>query len=707
METVLDIETTVSEFNGGKSPSPYLKDNKIVSVQYGDANSRHDEEFYPFYHDEAYEGDAALGTKKVQEVLNKTKLLIGHNLKFDLCWLRECGFTYDGPVWDTMIFEYVCAKGLKPGLKLSDCATRHNITAKKDTLGNYLKEGKNVNEIPMDELADYAMGDIHTTRELYQRQRQMLKDREDVQFMSKAINLMNEFLPILVDFERKGISIDMEELLRLEDEYKKEYNSLTFYLQTIAQEVMGDIPTNLSSPEQLSQVLYGFKVKDKELWSRTFNLGTEQRNGVYKKKHPTRMSTASVDKVIEEQTEPLFKKKAEQCHECAGKGQIVKLKVDGSPWKKSPKCKACLGSGIIYVDTGERAGFRLNHPGSFYVTAGGFSSGKDVIQVLKERALAKGKVSSKGQKALDFLESLSKVGSIENYLDSFIKNIKLNTLDGILHTNFNQCVTATGRLSSTAPNFHNLPRASTFPLRKVIKSRFEGGYIVSGDVAQFEFRAAAFLSQCPAAIQFIKDKKDIHMVSAEFYHPTVHSKSKEEIAEIRQACKPETFGPLYGKKNEYANHFYKTFPGIKQWHDRLVQEALDTKEVRSPSGRIYAFPGVARTGADNVKQFTQIVNYPVQGLATGDMTPIMAISLYKKIEEHKLRSIIILTVHDDLTVDVPPEEKDIIVKLFKEVFAELYDDVKKKFDIKLNIPIDFDLSIGYNWLNKNKIDLAA
>lgn len=703
MELVLDAEFTVQDPQAkDKKGSPYYPTNKLVSVQYKFTGVSFIMEDCIFFNHNELEGSGYERKdphKALQIVLDQTTLMIGHNVKADLSWLRECGFTYEGKIWDTMNFEYLQAKGMKPGLSLEDSAERRNLDSRKsEFMANQFKLGVNVDAMPIHELREYAMLDIYTTEELYHFQKNMV-DADSI-YMLPALDLMNDFTEVLTDMERSGINIDRQALQDLKLKYTLEYNRLQYMLQELAQEVMGDTPVNLDSPEHISQVLYGFKVKDKEDWAEAFNIGSEMRNGVKKKKYNKRLSDAKVDRFIKDLTIPLYKTEAHQCPDCGGRGYITKFTKKGVPHKRDNKCKTCNTSGVIYKDTKDRAGFRIGHPGAAFATINGFSGGGDAIELLLERVRGRTNLSAKAQKAVDFIQGLSKINAISTYLNSFIKGIEENTLNGYLHTNFNQCITATGRLSSTKPNFQNLPRASTFPLRKVITSRFDGGYILSCDLAQLEFRVAAFLSQCPDAIQFILDGRDIHMVSAQFFFP-----NQEITPDMRQEAKAETFGPLFGKQGEYTEHFYRNFPGIRKWHDRLCEEALNTKQVRSPSGRIYAYPYAQRNSNGSVSPFTQIVNYIVQGFATGDIMPSICVEIYREMKKRRMKSRLILTVHDDLTADIHPDEKEEAIEIFKQCFGSVKEQCKRRFNVDINVPIDYELSIGPNWLEKTKIKI--
>ena len=123
MISVLDIETT---FTKDGDNSPYNDKNKLVSVGVND-------EYFFFHHDD-YNGDIKSNRDKLQHILDETTLMVGHNLKFDLSWLLECGFKYEGKLWDTMIAESVLLKGERKPLSLAECCRRRQIGIKYATL---------------------------------------------------------------------------------------------------------------------------------------------------------------------------------------------------------------------------------------------------------------------------------------------------------------------------------------------------------------------------------------------------------------------------------------------------------------------------------------------------------------------------------------------------------------------------------------------
>lgn len=689
---VLDIETTYTLFGKKKNPSPFLSTNKLVSVGYIVVGEQPIKDYLIFSHSE-YE-DRGEAKAKLQAVLDKTDLIIGHNLKFDMTWLYETGFSYSGKFYDTMICEYVYAKGLKTALSLAESCKRYDLTAKTDTLSNYFDNNVNTDMIPLSELTAYGMNDIEITLELYNKQRQRALDEPDCAYMQKAINLMNNTLAAIIDIERAGIHIDMIELSKVEKEYRDEMAAIKDRLNATVLSVMGDTPINLDSSEHLSWILYSRKVKDKNLWKDTFNLGTEIRNSVVKVKYARRMKDGEFKSIIRAQTDKLYKQKAIHCEVCNGAGRIRKTKVDGTAFKKETGCRKCEATGYYYVPTTAYAGFKLTPLNSEYVTIGGFSSDKITLNGFLETDIS--------DKAKSFIKDVLRMNAIDTYLKSFVEGIQKNVYDNILHTSFNQCLTATGRLSSSNPNFQNLPRGSTFPVRRVITSRWIGGKILSVDFKQLEFRVAAILAKDEQAYADIEAGIDVHI----FTRDTITAAGQPMD---RQAAKIRTFKPLYGgirgtpAEEAYYKAFLLKYKGIDAWQKQLENEALYTKQIKSPSGRIYSFPLAARMPNGTVKGHTQIKNYIVQGFATGDINPIALINIWELMTALKLKSRLILTVHDDITADVHPDEVDQMINIFKVVFKSMNDLVKDAFGIETPINIEGDFSIGDNWLDKKEI----
>lgn len=691
--TILDIETTFERKEGKTDPSPYNKNNKIVSV--GVKVNSNPIQYFFLNHKEKIDQEAAV---EIQNILDFTDILVAHNAKFDLSWLYECNFKYKNKIYDGMVFEYIISKGQKLGLSLAVCAERYSLTPKLDILKEYMAKGLNTDDVPWQELQEYGEGDIQTTYELYLKQQELIASSPEIQSMMPVIEMSMQALPVLIQMERDGIHIDQEKLKEVEIEYRTERDRLEKLMNEMVVEVMGDRPINLNSSDHLSWVIYSRKVNDKSEWADIFNIGTELRGSVIKKRYPRKYPASTFRELVQDNMTTLYRQEASQCDDCLGKGTIQKTKKDGEPFKKRTSCPKCGGAGFCYTDDKSKvAGFKVQPIDSTYTAAAGFATDKLTIDDL----ILKGKLS---QPAQEFLECLKKKNAIETYLSTFVEGIQKNIKeDGLLHTSFNQCVTATGRLSSSGPNFQNLPRGKTFPVRKTIISRFKGGFILDADFSQLEFRVAAMLSKCPVALKDIVDGVDIHAYTAKILGEAGYPFQK--VGDERQESKAHTFKPLYGGESGTAAEmaYYKAFltkySGIKKWHEQLVSNACAVKQIQIPSGRIYSFPR-ARRLADRVVGKTQIVNYPVQGFATADITWLVLLDIYETMCYHSLRSKLILQVHDSIVADVHPEEKDIMIKIFKDSFSKAPQLLKKWFNFETEVPIGFEVSMGNNLLEK-------
>lgn len=714
---ILDIETTSHKKEGEHkgNPSPYLVENKLVSVGLKNIESGYSE--YLFFHHNKLDLTSEhiqKNKQRLQEVLSGATLIIGHNLKFDMSWLYECGFTYDGALYDTMIFEYITAKGRKPTLSLSECALRYGLTPKLDIMKDYFAQGYNTDDIPADELEEYGRGDIETTYELYQHQRARYKDDAEVREMWPAIKLSMETLEVLIDIERAGIKIDCVALEEVEQTFRKEKNELEVRMRELVRDVMGDTPINFASPADMSMVVYGRKVKDKKLWAETFNIGTEERGSVRKQKYNRRYKEGQFKEIIRDQTEVLYRTDAKHCLTCDGKGSIQKYKKDkvkkktgeiirGEPYKNPTKCPDCGGAKVLYVPNGKRAGFAVKPISSEYATVNGFSTDKTTIDDL---------IAARGMsmQAEEFLRALQRVNALDTYLTSFVDGIRKSVReDSLSHPNYNQCVTATARLSSSNPNWQNQPRGGTFPIRKAIISRFNGGVLMPTDFAALEYRVAVLLANCPAGLLSLIEKKDRHEMSAEYNFSVKKADvTPDEWKDIRQKAKAYTFRPLFagvGQTEEsraYTDAFFKEHTGIAKWHESLGKEALSTKQIKTPSGRIFAFPEAKRNENGKVQGQTQITNYPVQSFSA-DLVWAVIIPVWREMKQLGLKSKLVMQTHDDVVPDVHPEEKTIMFELLKKHFNNVHAYLTTRFNYVTTVPIGYEISEGVNLLDKKAV----
>jgi len=687
MKIVLDVENTTTKRDGKLHLDPFEPDNSLTLVGVQDWLEEESTVFVFDHKERVITDDDA--DKRLQRVLDNTTLLIGHNLQYDLQWLWECGFKYDGEVFDTMLGAYILQRGQKGSVSLENCAERYNLDMKKsDTLKDYFRRGFQTDEIPLDELSEYLRQDLAVTKQLYWK-----LDEEYSKDGSKSLvtvrDITNKVCKALTKMYMKGMYVDKVALAEVKTDFVKELGEIEGRLQDHVKRLMGDTPINLNSPEQVSQVIFSRIVKNKKEWALAFE------NVVDKD---------AFRKIVKENSNLMVKTKASICDACNGKGKVFKTKKDGTPFLKPNRCPECDTRGYKLAKSNQMAGLGFFPLSKDWVSANGFSTSKGNLETLINIAKSKGMTDAES-----FLTDLKRQSAVSSYLSAFVEGIEAYTKqDGRLHVSLTQHVTATGRFSGRNPNMQNMPRGGTFPVKKVFVSRWNNnafgmkGKILEADFAQLEFRVAAFLSQDKVAMEEVSTGFDVHSYTA-------HVISRAGQPTTRQEAKAHTFAPLYGATGfgrtkaeaEYYTHFMDKYKGIAKWHKRLGDQALNDGYVMIPSGRQYAFPDVERRASGSPTHFTMIKNYPVQGFATGDIVPIVLLEIDKRLES--MKSCLVNTVHDSVVIDVHPAEEDKVISIIRDVNDSLTDIIKDYYDVTINVPMVLEAKIGNNWLDTKDV----
>ena len=668
MKLTLDVENTVTKRDGKMYLDPFEPDNRLVMV--GCLTDTGEEYLYR----DNFDG--------VQALLDQATILIGHNIAYDLMWLWECGFKYDGPVFDTMLAEYVIQRGQKQPLSLEACANRYELdTKKQDTLKEYFKQGVGVDEIPPDELSEYLSADLHATQQLSDVLYGKLLTTDSK--LMECVVLTNRVCVTLAHIYHTGFAVDVSKLEEVRFQFETEKQETEKRLQIQIRNIMGDTPINLNSPEQMSWVIYSRKPHDKTMWANSFT---------------PYMDKVSYNDTVSRNSDILYRTKAVSCRECNGTGQIRKVRKNGTLYTVTNKCIPCSASGYIFKPNQIVAGLKFKAPSAKWVSANGFGVSKTNLDMLQSMAKR-----SNMADAVNFLTDVKRLSALETYLSSFVEGIKAHVKsDGKLHVRLLQHRTSTGRFSGADPNMQNMPRGGTFPVKKVFVSRWTGGKILEADFAQLEFRAAAYLSQDKVAMDEVSTGFDVHS-----YTSQVISDAGQPTT--RQDAKAHTFAPLYGATGfgrskaeaEYYEHFTKKYTGIKAWHSRLAKEALETGMITTPSGREFSFPDVQRRRNGTVSFFTQIKNYPVQSFATADIVPIVLIHMENLLSTCK--SCIVNSVHDSVVIDIHPDEIQHVLYLIKQLNTSLKTIIENQFNIQFNVPLLLEAKIGDNWLDTKDV----
>lgn len=724
---ILDIETAVQwvedidEDTGTVTKvtdnSPFNPNNKIVSVHWRKLEIQEDAVSYDdiiaglgdakhsvFYHNEYNKSDSR---EELQEALNWADVFVAHNAKYDYMYLKEAGFDVPDTVHCTMIAEYILARGVQLPFSLEETAKRRNVEQQKlDITKDYFKNHIGFEAMPLSIVVEYADGDVLSCAQIFVQQ--YVDYLKPVNATLNNIRvLMNEMLLFLVHIEQNGIMIDQEALSKIEQEFLAERIQLEKDLTELAASVMGDEPFSLTSPLDISKIIYSREVSDPERHKSIFNLG---KDSFGKKQYPPYMTLAQFNAAVRLTTRVVKKKTARHCIVCNGYGKIRKIKKTGEPFKKESECKVCMGRGFTLHEESTVAGFKLVPERPADASVHGFSVSKLEIPRLLLQAQQKGNLT-----AVEFLTKKKRLNAVNTYINSFVEGIKRWTrADGLLHTTFNQTVARTGRLSSSKPNFQNQPKDRKFPIRKCVISRFKNGLITECDFSGLEFVVAGELSRDPQIISDILSGKDIHGQTAAIVHKKVGEPinwKDDAHKHIRNEVKPYTFAPLYGGQGanepdhikKYFQEFFNIYKRHGEWQVEQMDSVMTRGFIRTPSGREYRFPGTRRLQGNRTTNSTAIVNYPVQGFATGDIVPLACIRAYREMKKRNLKSRLILTVHDSIVVDTHPDERKDVYEILVWATTGCPIEIKERWNYDMVLPLNSEVSQGINWMQMEAI----
>ncbi len=293
---------------------------------------------------------------------------------------------------------------------------------------------------------------------------------------------------------------------------------------------------------------------------------------------------------------------------------------------------------------------------------------------------------------------------LKKLLSTYVDNLPslINPRTGHIHTSFNQCVTATGRLSSSDPNLQNIPVRGEDG--KEIRKAFvpePGCMFFSADYSQIELRVMAHLSGDENMIRVFSEGKDLHAATA----ATIYKKNIADVTrDERTKSKRANFGIIYGitvfglaerldisrdEAKQLIDGFFETFPQVHDYMERAKQEARRQGYVPTLFGRRRYLPDINSQNA-TVRGFAErnAINAPIQGTAA-DIIKVAMIRIHERFKQEGIRSKMILQVHDELNFSVLPEEKERVEAIVLEEMQHAYD---------LHVPLVADSGFGQNWL---------
>lgn len=322
-------------------------------------------------------------------------------------------------------------------------------------------------------------------------------------------------------------------------------------------------------------------------------------------------------------------------------------------------------------------------------TKSGYSTDVDVLEKLKKED--------------PIIEQILEYRQLMKLNSTYVEGLKpyINIKTNRIHSFFHQTITATGRISSTEPNLQNIP--TRFELGKRVRKVFKpekGKIYLDADYSQIELRVLASISGDEHMIEAFKEGKDIHKQAAsKVFKTPIEEVTKEQ----RSNAKAVNFGIVYGisdfglgeqlgigrkKAKQYIEEYLEQYAGIKQFMENITEQAKEQGYVETLFHRRRYIPEL-KSNNYMVRQFGARVamNTPIQGTAA-DIMKIAMIKVYNEIKSRKLKSKIILQVHDEMMVETPIEEKEEMINIMKKCMESA---------TKLEVPLIAEISDAENW----------
>lgn len=322
---------------------------------------------------------------------------------------------------------------------------------------------------------------------------------------------------------------------------------------------------------------------------------------------------------------------------------------------------------------------------------GQFATGEEVLS----------KMAGEHEIAEAILEFRQMVKLKSTYVDALPTMINPKT--GRVHTTYNQFVAATGRLSSINPNLQNIPirTARGREIRKAFVPRDENHVLLAADYSQIELRIMAAFSQDESMIEAFKNGRDIHATTA----AKIFQVPLEDVtSDMRRKAKTANFGIIYGisafglsqrlsisrtEAKDIIDAYFKEFPAVKEYMDNAIEKARKNEYVETILGRRRYLRDI-NSRNQTMRGFAErnAINAPIQGSAA-DMIKVAMIHVHEWMKKEKLKSKMILQVHDELVFDAHKDEVELLKKEIPKLMANA---------VTIEVPLEVEVGIGSDWL---------
>ncbi|MBK9524464.1 MAG: DNA polymerase I [Bacteroidetes bacterium] len=516
---------------------------------------------------------------------NESISKIAQNLKFDLSILRRYDVEIKGVLFDTMIAHFLIRPEMRHSMDvLAETYLNYAPVSIETLIGKKGKEQKNMRDIPVDQVAEYAAEDADVTYQLYETFAPKLKSTNTTKLFEEV---EMPLVPVLAEMEAEGIKIDIKAL--------RDFSAvLAGDIATTEAEIQGMAGTkfNVSSPKQVGEILF------------------------------------DVLKIVE----------------------------------KPAKTKT-----------------------------GQYSTAEDVLSKLENK-------HPMVRRILDYRELVKLKNTYVDVLPDLV-----NPVTGRIHTSYNQVVAVTGRLSSDNPNLQNIPIRTERgrEIRKAFIPRNEEFTLLSADYSQIELRIIAELSGDPGMLEAFRSGEDIHAATAsKVYNVPI----KEVSGDMRRNAKMVNFGIIYGisafgladrlnisrtEAKSIIDNYFMQYSAVKEYMDMSIENARKKGFVETILGRRRYLRDINSANA-TVRGFAErnAINAPIQGSAA-DMIKIAMIRIHHEMKKQKMKSKMLLQVHDELVFDAHHSELENLKSLVEN---------HMKNALPLKVPVEVGVGSGKNWL---------
>jgi DNA polymerase I-like protein with 3'-5' exonuclease and polymerase domains len=645
----LDVETTKAPFL-----HPWQEESSLVAVGLADESGW--KRTWVFNHNEAT-GDQSQREMidEIQAIILTADRLVGHNLKFDLNWIRALGIHFGhAKLFCTQVTEYLLRSQHIGQLKLSDLSRKYLSIEKIDRVQTMWEAGYDTPEIPLRILLPYLEQDCINALAIFQRQVPLIK----AEGMTSLAAVLNNCGHILSEIETNGMLLDKDEAMKHITAMQLELQVLDTELKLIIAESLEylnlkDYEINLDSRDELSAYLYGGNIKTyEEEW---------------------------VMKTLKSKPETVYRPVI----------NTVLVPIKGLGFKADDKMKT-KKKGVYQV-------------------------GKDVIKYLPAKTKKQKEVKKLLAKRSGTFKALSSLFGKDETAGIFNKV----QVDGLVHPQYNQTIAITGRLTSSDPNGQNLPREGTSPVKlsfvarndyilEVDLSQIEWRVVawLSQDQIMIQEILDGVDPHTENAIKFFggnpADGKKFDKL-----------RTTAKIMTFRLIYGGSAYSfymdskmPKYSLKkwDGIVKAFYAKYKGLAKWQAENIRKVFANGGwLKNPTGRKFTFI----KGPKGYRP-QQIKNYPVQSLATADVMPVAMLAIYNRFKKMGFDSLIIGQVHDALIFDAHKHEMEDIAKMCIEEFEKLPEYINQLWpNMNFDLPLTGDAEYGKSWGNLTKLKLAA